>query len=177
VSELRIVEITEQVAAHMPGDQREASSKQKILDELARLEDPFDEGAGPVHLTASAVVAGPRGTVLHVHKRLGRWMQPGGHIARGEEPPKAAIRESREETGLEVSIDPSCAGLLHVDVHQAAKGHTHLDLRYLLRADGDPVPQPGESAQVRWFSWEEAEEVADAALTGALGAARRKLGL
>ena len=63
--------------------------------------------------------------------------------------------------------------LIHVDVHDAANGHTHLDLRYLLIApDRDPTPPPGESPEARWFGWEEATAVADPALVGALRAAR-----
>jgi hypothetical protein len=58
-------------------------------------------------------------------------------------------------------------------VHGAANGHTHLDLRYLLVApDQDPAPRPGESPLARWFGWQEATSVADAALQGALRAAR-----
>jgi hypothetical protein len=58
-------------------------------------------------------------------------------------------------------------------VHPAARGHVHLDLRYLLSAsDEDPAPAPGESQEVAWFSWEEAARRADAALAGALVAAR-----
>ena len=50
-------------------------------------------------------------------------------------------------------------------------GHTHLDLRYLLVGDeSDPCPAPGESQEVAWFSWEEAEAMADEALVGALRA-------
>jgi 8-oxo-dGTP pyrophosphatase MutT (NUDIX family) len=140
------------------------------LDVLAR---PFDEQAGPEHVTASAVVVGPRGTVLHMHKRLHRWLQPGGHLHPGEVPEDAALRESQEETGLVLAHPDGGPRLIHVDVHSAANGHTHLDLRYLLIApDRDPTPPPGESPEARWFGWEEASAVADDALVGALDAAR-----
>ena len=88
------------VASHEPADDREARSRDRILVDLEQLADPFDENADPVHLTGSAVVVGPRGTILHLHKRLGRWMQTGGHIEPGEMPHDAALRESEEETGL-----------------------------------------------------------------------------
>jgi hypothetical protein len=58
---------------------------------------------------------------------------------------------------------------VHVDVHQAALGHVHLDLRYLVvAADEDPAPPPEESQEVAWFTWEAAEEIADEGLQGAL---------
>lgn len=162
------------VERHQPGDERERRSKVRFLEELDRLEDPCNESADPVHVTASSVIVGRRGTVLHLHRRLHRWMQPGGHIDTGEEPAAAALRESFEETGLALSHPPDGPVMVHLDVHPAASGHTHLDLRFLLLGpDDDPAPPPGESQEVRWFSWEEAEETADESLAGALRAARR----
>jgi 8-oxo-dGTP pyrophosphatase MutT (NUDIX family) len=134
----------------------------RIRAELDRLSRPFDEHADPVHLTASAVVVGPRGVLLHLHKRLGIWIQPGGHVDPGEDLLAAAVRETVEETGL--SPEPFATGPVHVDVHRAARGHEHLDIRFLLRADGDPCPPAGESPDVAWFAWPEAIRRTDAAL-------------
>lgn len=160
------------VEARHPVDAREASSRQRILAELDRLDWPFDRDADPVHVTGSAVVAGPQGTVLHRHKRLGRWMQPGGHLDAGELPAAAACREAHEETGLTVRHVGGSPLLVHVDVHDAADGHVHLDLRYLVLADGDDLaPAPGESPAVAWFSWSDALDRADASLRGALRSA------
>ncbi len=163
------------LVAHAPGDGREAEAATCVVANLDTLASPFDEQAGPVHVTGSAVVVGPRGTVLHLHKRLHRWLQPGGHLEPGEAPSDAALRESEEETGLVVAHPEGGPRLIHVDVHDAANGHTHLDLRYLLIApDRDPTPPPGESPEARWFGWEEAAAVADVALVGALATARRQ---
>ena len=41
------------------------------------------------------------------------------------------------------------------------------------RDDADPAPPPGESQEVAWFTWEEADRLADGALSGALRSARR----
>jgi 8-oxo-dGTP pyrophosphatase MutT (NUDIX family) len=160
------------VAAREPVDPREAESQRRFVAELTLLPRPFDEGADPVHVTASGIVVGPPGTVLHLHKRLGLWLQPGGHIEPGEEPWEAAARETREETGLEASHPPRGPQLVHVDVHPGPRGHTHLDLRYLLHAEGEPRPAEGESREVRWFAWDEAIALADAGLVGALRALR-----
>lgn len=161
------------VADHRPTSPREEDSRRRFLAELERLPDPCNEHADPVHVTASALVVGQRGTVLHLHKRLARWMQPGGHIDRGEDPPEAARREAYEELGLAVSHPPAGPRFIHLDVHDAALGHTHLDLRYLLLAGtSDPQPPPGESPEARWCTWEEAATMADDALAGALDVAR-----
>jgi len=145
-----------------------------MLGELDRLERPFDEHAEPTHVTASAIVVGARGVILHRHRRLHRWLQPGGHVDPGETPEEAVLRECREETGLSVAHPAGGPVLVHVDVHPAAGGHVHLDLRYLVWApDENPAPAPGESQAVAWFSWDDAVALSDEALEGALRSARR----
>jgi len=167
--------VRDAVSGHSAADAREVSSRSRILDSLDHLPRPFDEEADLVHVTGSAVVVGRRGTVLHRHKRLHRWMQPGGHIDPDEAPWEAALRESEEETGLVLRHPDDGPRLIHLDVHDAANGHTHLDLRYLLVApDEDPSPPPDESPEARWYSWDEAVAVADAALVGALEVARQQ---
>lgn len=161
-----------------------------IEEALGRLPAPFDREADLTHVTGSGIVVGPRGVLLHRHRRLGVWLQPGGHLEPGEAPWDGAARETVEETGLTVRFagDPGAVAggagrpvargdgppLAHVDVHAGGRGHTHLDLRYLLEVEGDDTPRPpeGESQDVRWFSWDEAVAMADDGLRGALVALR-----
>ncbi|MGH9017046.1 MAG: NUDIX hydrolase [Acidimicrobiales bacterium] len=172
----RLVDVVrEAVERHRPGDDREVAARICVLENLATLARPFDECSALVHVTGSAIVVGTRGTVLHRHKRLHRWLQPGGHLDPGETPWDAALRESREETGLTLEHPAPGPRLLHVDVHPGALDHVHLDLRYLLvAADEDPAPPPGESPEARWYTWDDAIAIADEALVGALGVARRQ---
>jgi 8-oxo-dGTP pyrophosphatase MutT (NUDIX family) len=167
------VSVQELVAQHVAVSASEQAAQRRFLSELERLSDPYNEHADLTHVTASAVVVGRRGTVLHLHKRLGRWMQPGGHIDPGETPPEAARRESIEELGLVVEHPASGPRLLHLDVHEAALRHVHLDLRYLvIGPDEDPKPPPGESQEAYWFGWDEAAAMADEVLRPALVLAR-----
>jgi 8-oxo-dGTP pyrophosphatase MutT (NUDIX family) len=157
------------VENHAPSDEREITSKSAFLVALDHLPRPLDRLADPTHVTASGIVVGPRGTVLHRHKRLHTWLQPGGHLDEGEAPWDTAIRETREETGIVGRQPASGPTLVHLDVHPAPPGHIHLDLRYLVETSQVALrPGPGESGDVRWFSWDEAIAVADAALLGAL---------
>jgi 8-oxo-dGTP pyrophosphatase MutT (NUDIX family) len=162
------------VAARRSVDEREAISIERFLTFFDALAAPLDQDSDPVHVTGSGVVIGPRGVLLLEHRRLGIWLQPGGHIDPGETPWDAALRESREETGLEVSFagpldDDGVPELIHVDVHEGGRGHTHLDLRYLIDGgDADPDPPEGESQQIDWFGWDAAIERADPGLRGLL---------
>jgi 8-oxo-dGTP pyrophosphatase MutT (NUDIX family) len=167
-----IERIYEEVSAIAPIDAREDASKQRVLEGLA-MPHPFSEHADPTHVTASAIVIGPSGVLLHFHKKLHLWLQPGGHIEASEAPWDAAQREVLEETGLRSSPHAGDLRVFHVDVHPAGQ-HVHLDLRYLLCASGAPAPPPTESQLVRWFAWDDAFEIADAGLLGALRVARMR---
>lgn len=171
-ADARRARVLELVRSRLPVDEREAAARRTFLDEVARLATPFDRCSSQVHVTASAIVVGERGTVLLKHRRLGRWLQPGGHVDPGEDPEDAALRECEEETGLGAAHLEGGPRLVHLDVHRAAS-HVHLDLRYVLAApDADPMPGPGESQDVRWFAWHEAEAITDDSLAGALRTVR-----
>ena len=151
------------VEARVPIDAAERDGISTFLEHFDALEDPFDQTLDPVHVTGSAIVIGPRGVVLLRHKRLGFWLQPGGHIDPGESPWAAGLREAAEETGLDVAFadvaDDGAPRLVHVDVHPGGRGHTHLDLRYLVDGgDADPAPPDDESQEIDWFEWPAAVE-------------------
>jgi 8-oxo-dGTP pyrophosphatase MutT (NUDIX family) len=134
--------------------------------------DCFERTCRPGHVTASAWVTTPeRDKFLLVHHRkLGRWLQPGGHTDGDDDIPSAALREVREETGLAnvrmADVGPHALPL-DVDVHKiparySAQGeliedaHEHHDVRVLVVAEGDLTPTvSNESHAVRWFTADE----------------------
>jgi 8-oxo-dGTP pyrophosphatase MutT (NUDIX family) len=148
-----------------------------MLRYAAELEQPFSREQAEAHFTASAAVVDPDGTrtCLVDHAKLGRRLQPGGHIEPDDESAaRAAVREAREETGLDVRLHPFAPRPFDVDVHEipAREGepaHLHLDLRYLLLADGgEPAAGAG------WMRLDEAIAAADEpALRRLLEKARR----
>jgi 8-oxo-dGTP pyrophosphatase MutT (NUDIX family) len=165
---------------HQPVDAREQDSIQQFLEVVPTLVDPCNEEADIRHVTVSAIVVSDNGdaVVLHLHKRLNMWLQPGGHIDAGEDVIDAALREAREETGLPVRHERDGGVFVHLDAHPGPRGHTHFDLRYLLRSPQlTPAPGASESPQVRWFSWDEAHAIADVGLVGALRATQALLGM
>ena len=170
--------LLDHLAAHVPADPVEARSLARTRALVAWLPAPMDEHADPTHVTGSAIVLAPDGRVLlHRHKRLGRWLQPGGHLDEGETPWDAAVRETREETGLVAHHPEAGPFLLHVDVHEGPRGHVHLDLRYLLHGDAEVALRPGadESPDVGWWDTDGAARVGDASTRAALQAAHRSL--
>ena len=163
-------ELRSAIAGIQPVDEREALSQAATLERLTWAVDPFDEEVDPHHLTASAFVLSERGVILHLHRKLNIWVQPGGHVDAGEDPLGAAVRETLEETGL-VTTHTTPPTLFHVDVHPGPRGHTHYDLRYVLLADPvDPTPPPEESPDVFWFAFPEAVERCEPGLAAALQA-------
>lgn len=168
----RLQQLRRQLQNHAPREHREERSLSRTLAFLDWLRAPFDESADPTHVTASAVVLDTDDHVLlHRHKRLGIWLQPGGHVDPGETCEQAALREVAEETGL--AGDLVGDGPLHVDVHQGPRGHVHLDVRWLLRtpAGVEPAPAEGESQDVAWFDPDAALARTDLAAANAIRAA------
>ena len=160
--------ILDQLQCMTPVDDREEQSRRATLERYSWADDPYDERLNDHHVTASAFVVSSRGVILHRHRRLGIWVQPGGHVDPGEDPEDAAVRETMEETGLAVH-HTTPAQLFHVDVHPGPRGHTHYDLRYvLLAAPIDPRPPAGESPEVYWFDFAAAPVRCEATLAAAL---------
>jgi 8-oxo-dGTP pyrophosphatase MutT (NUDIX family) len=164
--------LREQLRGHRSREPREERALRRTLALLDWLDAPMDEHADPTHVTGSAIVRDSDGRILlHRHKRLGIWLQPGGHVDPGESCEEAALRETWEETGLRGEL--ADADPLHVDVHEGPRGHVHLDVRWLVevQAGATPAPPEGESQDVAWFSPSAAIDVTDLAAANAIRAA------
>ena len=160
------MDLAAQLRAHLPEDDEEDVDLKTIRVFVAQHEAPFDRRIVEGHLTASAVVMsaeGDRVLLLH-HRKLDRWLQPGGHGDQGESSGEVvALREASEETGLQgLALHPSAPRPLDVDVHDIPErkdepAHQHLDLRYLVVAtSGASVSRSiEETNDLRWFSWDE----------------------
>lgn len=148
---LALIESFEPVADH-----HAMASVEQTLELLQYAAFPFDRvNYDPGHVTASAVVLSPdqQRVLLIYHERLGRWLQPGGHVEPGDESvQETARREVLEETGI--AIDGSLSGsLAAIDVHEipAARGepaHMHFDLMFHFTAPTEAVPH--EEHQALW---------------------------
>jgi len=171
-------------AEHPPIDVDEAAAVAHLLRLLDGPQDPFVRTTLPAHVTASAMVFDPRHHVLllHLHRRLDRWLQPGGHIEPGERPEDAVLRETAEETGIAAHHAPAGPIVIHLDEHPGPDGHIHLDLRYLLIAERDaPMIGLGEATgdgpgpTLRWVALPDVAALTDRSLARAVQGLERAL--
>lgn len=121
------------------------------------------------HFTATTFVVNQGKTLLHLHRSLKMWLPPGGHIDRDELPHIAALREVREETGLDIELlhtEPTIhsenaqeiPGPRHLLLENINPFHQHIDMIYFAKASSFEVtPDPGESLELRWFDEKELE--------------------
>jgi 8-oxo-dGTP pyrophosphatase MutT (NUDIX family) len=134
----------------------------RMLELSGRAEDPFSSRhVEPGHFTASAFVLCPgrRRVLLVHHRKLGRWLQPGGHIESSDpDLVSAARREVLEETG--VAVGPCIGGgVFDVDIHAIPasskhQAHLHFDVRYAFTAESDRLLCSPEVLDARWVELE-----------------------
>ena len=162
------MKILEQIERYAPFNEQEARDKAVILEYLKNHPGAFYRSDPIAHMTASAwVVDRKRSKVVMVYHRIyDSWAWTGGHADGEEDLLAVALRECREETGLQkvrpVSEEIYSLEVLTVDGHEKrgvyVSSHLHLNLTYLLEADEDETLRvcEEENAGVRWFSLDEA---------------------
>ena len=141
------------LAATGPPDQRD-----RILAFLDAHPDALDRTCAEGHLTASALVvdlAGRRALLMH-HRKLGRWLQMGGHADGDPDLAAVALKEAYEESGIDGLVLAAGGAPVDLDVHEVRPPgeaqHLHLDVRFVALAPGGCVPIANdESHELRWF--------------------------
>lgn len=131
-----------------------------------------------VDFTASVFIVNGDAVLLRKHEKYNKWLQPGGHIELDEDPAQAAIREAKEETGLDITLIGECPFVpgsaegqlrsvtmprfLNRHIAQVSTGHEHVDHIYLGRSETRDVnPREEEKhCEIRWFTKEELDDSA-----------------
>jgi len=128
------------------------------------------------HFTSTVYIVANQKLLLVEHKKIGSWIPPGGHVDPNEAPSETCVRESMEETGLEIDLivdDEHIAAdkyLLEFDeraviipspwkvlLEKVSATHYHIDFLYLATAKHTNL-QTKESQALKWFSIKELEE-------------------
>jgi 8-oxo-dGTP pyrophosphatase MutT (NUDIX family) len=116
--------------------------------------------------------------LLVFHRKLDRWLQPGGHVEDGDASVfHTALREVREETGLSALTAPIGDAILDLDIHAipefgAEPAHVHYDVRFLVTTrDGGVLP-----SGAAWFDFADVAPVdRDGSLARGVAKARARL--
>ena len=135
---------------------------------MAHIHELFD-------FTVSAYVLHPtEPKILMIkHRKIGKWLQPGGHIELNENPIQALTHELEEETGLKPEdytlLQPDQLTKLQHNVllpvpfymnqHEIDKGHKHIDMAYIAKANTDRLTETPDGADdIRWCGIEELQQ-------------------
>jgi 8-oxo-dGTP pyrophosphatase MutT (NUDIX family) len=153
--------------------------RQLYLEHLAAHPDGMWKACETGHVTASALVVEPEHgrVLLTLHRKLGMWLQMGGHCEPGDTTlADAAMREATEESGIRgLTLLPG--GPVRLDRHAIpAPCHWHLDVQYAAMAPAGAVEEISEeSLDLRWFAYDEVAEVADESVVRLLERTRAAL--
>lgn len=165
---MNLQELTEQIKNYIPFNEQEERDKVLILQWLKENENAFSRKNTVAHMTASAwVVNKDRTKVLMVyHNIYNSWSWLGGHADGEKDLLKVAVREVKEEAGIQnvhpVSEEIFSLESLTVDGHvkngSYISSHLHFNVTYLLEADSEEAVsiKPDENSGVSWFTPEEA---------------------
>jgi 8-oxo-dGTP pyrophosphatase MutT (NUDIX family) len=131
---------------HVSSDEREEADRCTMVRLAQELAEPLSRSEARAHFTASAFVVDETcvRTCLVQHVKLGRLLQPGGHVEQSDiSLEAAALREAHEETALEVELHPAAPRPFDLDIHEIPErpgepAHFHLDVRYLVVGRGEP---------------------------------------
>lgn len=143
---------------------REQEHLQNIINLLERESECFFRTCTEGHITASAWVVTPdlQQVLLMHHRKLDKWLQPGGHADGDTNLAGVALREAHEESGL-TSLRLLRTDIFDVDIHPipargAEPAHHHYDIRYLLTANPqESLAANGESKGFAWVSLDDVE--------------------
>ena len=162
------MELREEIRRYEPFNEQEREDKNEILRQMEQADHILTRDNRNAHITVSAwIMDRDRKKVLMAYHNLYQsWAWLGGHADGDADLKAVALKEIREESGLEsvrfVTEDIFSLEILTVDGHEKrgsyVPSHLHLNVSYLLETDEEEVLRikPDENSGVRWFSLEEA---------------------
>ncbi len=124
-----------------------------------------------IDFTVAIFVVQDRKILLILHRKMNRWLPLGGHVELDEDPEIAALREAREESGLEVELigerppttEPGTRALIaprFLDVHRITPTHEHIGMIYWARPKGGALTlAPEEHHDIRWCAEEDLDQL------------------
>lgn len=150
--------LLDKLERYTPSSSEEIVSKEKIVSFIKREPRCFERSLEEGHITGSAWLLNRDSSqvLLMLHAKLGIWVQLGGHCDGNPDVLDVALREAKEESGIE-NIQPVSVEIFDLDVHfipasTKEKEHYHYDVRFLLQVVSDEkIVQNTESLRLAWF--------------------------
>ncbi|MBI3508902.1 MAG: NUDIX hydrolase [Chlamydiia bacterium] len=151
------MDLLARLAAYHPTAE-EVVTKERMMAFIQQYPDCFERTLEIGHITASAWLISPdsASVLLTHHAKLNAWLQLGGHCDGDLDVLRTALREAREESGIE-AIEPVREDIFDIDIHSipvygAIKEHLHYDVRFLLQVKSqEPFVVSHESKKLAWF--------------------------
>jgi len=124
-----------------------------------------------IDFTVSLFIVSEQKVLLVHHRALKKWLPIGGHIELDEDPEAAALREAREESGLEIELlgerppttEDGTRALIaprFLDIHRISDTHEHIGMIYYARVlNGDLTLSGREHFAIRWCSRNDLEKL------------------
>ena len=162
------MKIIEEIKKYRPCNAQEQRDQALILDFLEKNGDAFLRSNLLAHMTASSWIVNPERTktLMVYHNLYDSWSWTGGHAEGETDLLSVALREAREETGIEhvrpLSPEIFSLEVLTVDGHEKrgeyVPSHLHMNVTYLLEAEESDTLHicREENSGVAWFTLEEA---------------------
>lgn len=142
----------------------ELKYKNNMIDFIKKNKNCFERSLSIGHITSSAWLLNKDKTkvLLMHHAKLDKWLQLGGHCDGVSDVITVAIKETREESGIQNIIAISDKifdiGIHTIPVNNKEKEHDHYDIRFLLRVTSDEqIIQNRESKELRWVAKNKSE--------------------
>ena len=170
---MTLMELRRKIEAYVPCNEQEAADRRMMLMAIDTLDDPLSRENLFAHFSASGWIVNPAQTkvLMAYHNIYKTWAWTGGHADGEADLLSVALREAREETGIEhihpVTPDFYSLEVIPVNAHfkrgKFVSAHLHMNVTYLLEAD-DSQPlrvKPDENSAVGWLPLDEAAENKD----------------
>lgn len=147
------------VLSYTPVDESEKISKRKVVELLEGYPNCFERDNMPGHITGSALLVDEKreNILLNHHRKIGKWLQFGGHSDGEANPFNVALRETIEESGItKTSFIYPFSGIFDIDVqlipkYKELQKHYHYDIRILLTTTQTDFTVSNESKELKWI--------------------------
>ena len=157
--------LLEKLYSYSSDNPHEEAMRKRIIRFVEEHDDCFERTLLVGHITGSALIVNKQRThtLMTHHQKLDKWLQLGGHSDGDPNTMNVALREAREESGLQ-NIDSVSDEIFDVDVHEIPvrknePTHFHYDIRFLFEADDvQELIRTTESKNLLWIPLEKMEE-------------------